>query len=147
MIINVHEGRHWENKNAEIIFNPVSVSKSKIAQEIFDINIRYNYTNVYESYRDYIMGVSKKELLGDIQLVQIEDKKFVLNSFVYYDDELNYKALIKTLVELFNLLEKYNITASISTNFQSINDKKKESIKQIIERVFEDCKSDIYLYN
>ena len=56
MIINVDEGRHWENKNVEIIFNPVSVSKSKIAQEIFDINIRYNYINVYESYKDYFFS-------------------------------------------------------------------------------------------
>lgn len=144
MIYYIDKGAYWKDKNSQIIFNPVSVSKSKIGQSIFNKNIRNQYTDVYESYRDYIVGVSKKRLLGDIHLVQIEPKKIIMNAFIFYDDKLDFKAFSKTLIELFNLIEEYKISASIKPIAK--DEDEYNALIKIIETVFQDCKSDIYVY-
>lgn len=146
MIYNVEKGTYWLEEKANIIFNPVSVSKSKVGLDMFNSGIKRQYRNVYESYRDYMVGESKRKLLGDIQLIQIEDKKLILNAFVYEDDKLNLKALTKTLIELINLAEEYKISVSIRSKLNSKNKDEIEASNKIINSLFEDFKSDIYIY-
>lgn len=146
MLHEVRGGVIWNDPNAQIIFNPVSVSKSPEGQNIFNSNLKHDHHEVYDMYRDYMKGESKKRLLGDIQLVQIEDKKFIMNGFVYYDNILNPKALMKAFVELSNLIEEYHIAAAIPFRVGCKDTCMYQYIEEIINIVFGDCKSDIYIY-
>lgn len=145
MIIEMDKGNYLDNKDVQIIFNPVSASKSNKAKEIFNEKISSKYFNVYEDYEDYKVGESVKRLLSDIQLVQVEDDLFILNAFVYERDSINLLALTKTLVELFNICEEYKLNASINTKFKRCK-RYKESIDLIINTVFEDFSHKLYLY-
>lgn len=146
MIYNVEKGTYWMEERANIIFNPVSVSETFTGLNMFNSGIKDRYRNVYESYRDYMVGVSKRKLLGDIQLVQIEDKRLVMNAFVYEGNILNVKALAKVLVELVNLAEEYKISVVINTKLNSKNKDQEKISNKVIKSVFGDCKSDIYIY-
>lgn len=137
----------WKEDCAQIIFNPVSVSRSKEGLNIFDSQLIHDYRFVYEEYKDLLYESSKKELLGEIQLVQIGEKKCIMNAFIYEDNKLNLKALTKTLIELCNLIEEYEIAAAISSTVKCKEKTLHEEILEIIHVVFDDCKSDVYLYN
>ena len=73
----------WKEDCAQIIFNPVSVSRSKEGLNIFDSQLIHDYRFVYEEYKDLLYESSKKELLGEIQLVQIGEKKCIMNAFIF----------------------------------------------------------------
>lgn len=146
MIHIVEKGIYWKDEKAAIIFNPVSVSKNKLGQSVFNTNFRYNFKDVYDKYRDYIIAVSKKRLLGDVQLVQIEEKKFVMNGFIYWDDQINLKATTKALIELHNLAEEYKIPIALSGSLGSKDPETIESLNKIIHSIFAECKSDVYVY-
>ena len=62
-------------------------------------------------------------------------------------NKLNLKALTKTLIELCNLIEEYEIAAAISSTVKCKEKTLHEEILEIIHVVFDDCKSDVYLYN
>lgn len=146
MICYLNKGSLLRDTRAQIIFNPVSVSKSKAGQDVFNPKIKQQYPSVYKSYREYMIGESQKRLLGDIQLIQIGEKKLILNAFVYKGNELNLKAVSKTFIELSNLIEEYNINAAFLNNLGSRNIKDIYEIEKIITTIFADCKSDIYIY-
>ena len=137
----------WKEDCAQIIFNPVSVSRSKEGLNIFDSQLIHDYRFVYEEYKDLLYESSKKELLGEIQLVQIGEKKCIMNAFIYEGNKLNLKAFTKTLIELCNLIEEYEIAAAISSTVKCKEKTLHEEIMEIIHVVFDDCKSDVYLYN
>lgn len=147
MIVYVDKGVLWEEPNAQIIYNPVSISKSVEGQNVFNSNLKHDYRNVYESYREYMIGESKKRLLGDVQLVQIQDKKFIMNGFIYDGNILNLKAVMKTFVELSNLAEEYKINVALSSTLGTKDKILIQDISKIINTVFSDCKSTVYVYN
>lgn len=146
MIRIVTKGIIWNDPNAQIIFNPVSNSKSKLGQSIFNSNLRHDYPKVYHEYREYMIGESKRRLLGDIQLVQIENKKLIMNGFVYDGNILCPKAIMKTFVELSNLIEEYEISAAIPYNLYCRDEEIIKEIEQITNVVFGDCKQDVFMY-
>ena len=145
----IHElaGAYWKCEDAHIIFNPVHTSK-KNKENKFDTNIKKEYIEVFEEYLDYIKGESAKRLLADIQIIQIKNKKrFILNAFVFdKNDKLDLLALVKTLVELFNLGEEYKLNISICFNkLNKYTDDK--TLDLIINTIFEDYKYDVFIYN
>jgi hypothetical protein len=89
MIYTIDKGVTWDEPNAQIIFNPVSASNGKIGQKVFNELLKKSYNNVYNSYIDYMIGESLKQLLGDIQLVQIQEEKIIMNGFVYKGNKLD----------------------------------------------------------
>lgn len=145
MIKLIEKGIVFGDPNSNIIFNPVSVSAKSPSG--FNKCLRELYPNVYEEYRDYLIGVSKKKLLGDIQLVKINDNAFIMNAYVYDEKgNVNYVALCKALVELFNIVENYKINVAIPLFMYSKNDIVKNFCKIIVNTVFEDYKYNAYLY-
>ena len=146
MIHIVTKGVIWKDPNAQIIFNPVSNSKSKLGQSIFNSNIKHEYPKVYNEYREYMIGESKRRLLGEIQLVQIESKKLIMNGFVYDGNVLCPKAIMKTFVELSNLIEEYEISAAIPYNLGCKDEEMIKEIEQITNVIFCDCKQDVFVY-
>lgn len=146
MIQSVSNGILWEHPEANIIYNPVSVSKSKLGKEIFNSNLKHDHPKVFESYRDYMIGESKSRLLGDVQLVQITENKFVMNAFVYWDNQIRLKAVAKTLLELLALVEEYKISAILSSTLGCRDSKTISDIGVIINSIFHNCNSDIYVY-
>ena len=146
MIHLIENGVYWKDTNAAIIFNPVSVSNNRIGKNVFNSNLRHEFKDVYEEYLDYIKGVSKKRLLGDVQLVQVDDKKLIMNGFVYWDDQINLKAVTKVLIELSNLSEEYHIPIAISSSMGSKDPEIIEKLNKIIVSIFGDSKEEIYIY-
>lgn len=144
MINYIKRGDFW-NADAAIIYNPVSISNRF---KIFDGNIKHQYPKVYESYIDFMIGVPWYKLIGDIQLIQIDDTRCIMNAFVYDQGKLDLKAVAKTFVECSNLAEEYEISISLSSNL-GISNKNIEIIKLIdktINVAFSDCKSDVFVY-
>ena len=139
-------GTIWNNEDAHIIFNPVSVSRSKQGLEIFDSQLIHDYRFVYEEYKDLLYESSKTELMGEIQLIQIGEKKCVLNAFIYDENQLNLTALTKTLIELSNLIEEYKINAALSSKVCCKDLNLYPEIMEIIHVIFDDCKSNVYVY-
>lgn len=145
MLTIVDRGAYWDCE-ANIIFNPVSLSKNKIGESIFHPVIRENYPKAFYYYKDYMKGMSKRELLGDIQLVQIEHKKFIMNAYVYEQDILNEKALTKALIEFSNLLEEYHITGSVRSTFGSKNKKEYDNLEKILNTTLGDNQQNIFVF-
>ena len=145
MLTIVDRGAYWDCE-ANIIFNPVSLSKNKIGESIFHPVIRENYPKAFYYYKDYMKGMSKRELLGDIQLVQIEHKKFIMNAYVYDQDILNEKALTKALIEFSNLLEEYHITGSVRSTFGSKNKKEYDNLEKILNTTLGDNNQNIFVF-
>lgn len=151
MIIKVENSNEkdyiWKKCDAQIIFNPVSISRNRKGMKIFDHQISKTYGFVYDEYKDLLYTLSKRELLGEIQLVQISEKKCIMNGFIYEDDQINLIATTKALVELSNLIEEYKINAAIQVNLRCENKTILPKIIEIINVIFADCRSNVYLYN
>lgn len=144
MIQIVEGNKFWEHPTANIVFNPVSVSKSN--SDVFNKSIKHKFPEVYREYRGYMIGEYERRLLGDIQLVQVDEKKFIMNAFVYKGNRINIKAVVKTFIELLNLTEEYNISASLLSTLGSKNNNANHEIWKSINNIFGDSKSDIYVY-
>ena len=50
MIHIVDNGIIWEERNAQIIFNPLSTFKGKVGREVFNKLLMSKYRKVYEEY-------------------------------------------------------------------------------------------------
>lgn len=146
MIHIINNGITWEHPNVNIIYNPVSTYKGRVGQDIFNDLLRLKYRKVYDEYLDYMVGESSKRLLGDIQLVQIDKCKIIMNAFIYKGKELNMLALSKTLVELYNLAHEYELNVSIPMKMNSNNPITHELIKNVINTIFSDFEYDAYIY-
>ena len=146
MIYTINKGIIWEEPNVQIIFNPVSVSNNVFGQSVFNNLLKQTYRKVYDEYLDYIAGESPKRLLGDIQLVKIKNNKIIMNGFIYKGDEIDLQALVKVLVELYNLADEYKLNIAIPVSMNNKNQINIGLIKQIIDVVFDDFPNDIYLY-
>lgn len=146
MVTQVEKGIFWENPNAQIIFNPVSTSKSKAGRNLFNHRLRDEYGEVFEEYKDYMIGESQKRLLGDIQLVQIGEDKFIMNAFIYHGTKLSLKAVAKTMVEMFNIATEYHLNVAMSETLGIRTQTNVDSIKLITDVVFGDFENTCYLY-
>lgn len=147
MIHIVDNGIIWEERNAQIIFNPVSTFKGKVGREVFNKLLMSKYRKVYEEYTDYMVGESAKRLLGDIQLVQIDKNKLVMNGFVYKGKELDLVALSKALVELYNLAREYELNVAIPIKMNCDNIITNGLTRTIIDTIFNDFEYNAYLYS
>ena len=107
--------------------------------KIFDHQISKTYGFVYDEYKDLLYTLSKRELLGEIQLVQISEKKCIMNGFIYEDDQINLIATAKALVELSNLIEEYEINAAIQVNLRCENE-------TILPKIIEKCNKKFYFF-
>lgn len=136
----------WQDTKVGIIFNPVSVSDTKMGREVFNPLLKSIHPNVYNEYTDYIYKENPKRLLSDIQLVKIKDDRFVMNGYCYMKNKINLLALTKCLVELFNLAERYHVDIALPLNMGTLNPFLKEQIKLIINTVFENCIQEVYVY-
>lgn len=146
MLIYIDKGAYWNCEEANIIFNPVSISKSKIGELVFNKVVKKDFSDVYDKYREYMIGECPYKLLGDIQLVQIDSKRFIMNAFIYDRDKLNHKALTKALIEMSNLLEEYHINGSLRSTFGSKNKQEFKDLETIINTVFKDNSQNIFIY-
>lgn len=146
MIYTINKGIVWEEPNAQIIFNPVSTSNSMLGQKIFNDLLKETHKKVYDEYLDYMVGESQKYLLGDIQLVQIKSGKIIMNGFIYKGGEIDLSALVKVLVELYNLAYEYELNIAIPISMNNKNQITIGLIKQIIDVIFDDFPYELYLY-
>ena len=146
MIYKINKGLVWFDNNSQIIFNPVSVSDNKIGDKVFNKILRENYRNVYDEYKDYIIDIPKNKLLGDIQLIQIDKSRTVMNGYVYKNDQLDLYCLTKTLVELYNLGTEYKLNIALSLSMYNISTEELKIINTIIETIFTDFDYYLYLY-
>ena len=145
MISIVEKGICWQDPNSQIIFNPVSISKRE-GKELFNPNLKHDYPEVYDNYLDYMIGVSKKRLLGDVQLIQIEEKKFILNGYVMVGRDMNIKALTKALVELSNLAEEYHLSIALTSNLGCNDQENAKTVENVIRTIFGDFHETVYIY-
>ena len=136
----------WNTKNAGIIFNPVSVSDTVVGRRVFNNLLKELHKDVYESYLDYVADEKEKKLLADVQLVKLKDNRVIMNGFVYKKDKIDLLSLTKCLVELFNLAEEYNVDIAIPMYMGCKNPFTRKYIETIINTVFEDCKTNVYVY-
>lgn len=146
MIHLVNKGNLYEEKRAQIILNPVSVSKSQLGQGVFNNYLKHSKKHVYDQYRDYMVGESQNRLLGDIQLVKTDDNTFIMNGFMYKGNKIDLTALTKVLVELYNLAYEYKLDIAIPLKMNCRNDIIINYIKIIIDVVFSDFENNVYLY-
>lgn len=146
MIHLVETGNIWESEHGVILFNPVSISNSKNGISVFNNLLRDTHPEVYEDYLDYIVGGRRKDLLADIQLVPADNAKLILNAYVFEERKLNLTALVKTLVEMFNLAEEYDVPIAIPISMGLKQEDSLEKIRLIVDTIFEDCRVDVYLY-
>ena len=140
MLYEVDKGIIWEDDNSQIIFNPVGI-------DLFNNYLREINKQVYEDYRDYMVGIREKKLIGDIQLIQIGDRKFIMNAFVYRKGKkIDLYALAKTMVELYILATEYGLNIALPVSMGSRNTELISNIRKMIDVVFGDFGYDVYLY-
>lgn len=142
-MINYLEGDVYLTDDVNIIFNPVGVRDSTG----FSNKVKILYPGVYTEYKEKVWMYNIKELLGDIQLVYVEDNKFVLNGFcktrLGHIDKL---ALCKTLIELCNLAQEYKLSVGIEHSLGIKDKAEKKLIDTIIELVFDKSDTNINIY-
>lgn len=148
----IHRIRSHENifecNKAQIIYNPVSVLKGEAGNRTFNLYLKEKYPETFRSYLDCKEGISKKKLLGEIDIVEIPGKRFVLNSFIFTNNrKIDIKAMIKTFVELFNIGEEYHLNIAIPTYLNSRSKDTKELLLMIENVIFEDYREEVYLYD
>lgn len=140
MVHNVEKGIIWEDSNSQIIFNPVGI-------DVFNMYLRETNKQVYEEYRDYMVGINENKLIGDIQLVQIGKQKLIMNAYVFRKGKkIDLYALTKTLVELYNLATEYKLNISIPVSMNSRNKDTISKIKLMLDVIFGDFEHEAYLY-
>lgn len=140
MVHNVEKGIIWEDGNSQIIFNPVGI-------DVFNTYLRETNKRVYDEYRDYMVGISEKKLIGDIQLVQISERKLIMNAYVFRKGKrIDLYALTKTLVELYNLATEYKLNISIPISMNSRNKDTISKIQLMLDVIFGDFEQEAYLY-
>lgn len=140
MVHNVEKGIIWEDGNSQIIFNPVGI-------DVFNTYLRETNKQVYDEYRDYMVGISENKLIGDIQLVQISERKLIMNAYVFRKGKrIDLYALTKTLVELYNLATEYKLNISIPISMNSRNKDTISKIKLMLDVIFGDFEQEVYLY-
>lgn len=145
MIIENDDKELWHNEKVNIIFNPVACSNTVRGRSRFNSLLKREYNEIYEAWEDYLVGENPNKLLSDVQLVKISDDKVILNAYCFDKaGELNLLALTKTLVELFNLAEEYDLTIGIPYHLYLKNKFLTTLIDLIVSTIFEDCKSDVY---
>lgn len=145
MIIENNSEILWENSDINIIFNPVACTSKLYGQKRFNQLLKKQYPDIYESWLDYMVGENPNKLLSDIQLIKISDTKIICNAYCFDKrGNLNLLALTKTLVELFNLAEEYDLNVGIPNHLNLKNKFLTTSIDLIAHTVFDDCKSNIY---
>lgn len=132
------------SSNINIIYNAVSVDRKN---QYFSDSVKGKYPEVYDEYLDAIRYAPTAEI-GEIQLVgAVTEKQFIFNGFVWDKKrKLNMVAFVKTLVELHNLADNYNITVGFPKDFIKSKIWSKETIFQIIEEVFEKSNVHAYIY-
>lgn len=148
MVKYINTGIPWDNPDCQITFNPVSVNNTPNGHKIFNNLLKTTHKNVFTEYLDYIQDENPKRLLGDIQLVKLKDQqRFILNGYVYQKGKLDYLALSKTFVELFNIAEEYKLDVAIPLQMGSSNPFTKAQVQVIIDTVFFDFRQTAYIYN
>lgn len=146
MIKRVNEGNIWTCKDANIILNPVSTGHFLAAYNVFDYLMKLNHREVFDSYMDYIDQEPDSKLLGDIQLVQINNHCAVMNGFVYDRCKIHLKATAKVLIELYNLGTEYELDVAIPMKMNGRKQKDIDKVETIIKSIFGDYENIVYLY-
>ena len=146
-MIYYKSGDVYLNEDANIIFNPVGVIDN---HKGFLQKIKTLYPDVYTEYSEFIWMCGEKELLGDIQLVKIGDKRLMLNGFcINRRGNIDKLALTKSLVELCNLAYEYKLSVSIEYGLGIVHPKEeRKAISMIIKEVFKDVDGvDVFIYD
>lgn len=146
MIKRVNEGNIWTCKDAQIILNPVSTGHFLAAYNTFDYLMKLNHKEVFDAYMDYIEHEPDHKLLGDIQLVKINNHCVVMNGFVYDHCRIHLKATAKVLIELYNLGREYELDVAIPLKMNGRNKKNIDKVEIIINTIFNDYENTVYLY-
>lgn len=127
-------GDVYRSKDVDVIFNPVGVRDN---DKGFIKKVRNLYPEVYEMYNEKVWMYSVRELLGDIQLVSINDNRFMLNAFCKDRNGVIDKLfLTKTLIELCNLAHEYHLTIGVEHGMGVRDETDRQDIISIIEEVF-----------
>lgn len=143
-MIQYVSGDIYYDESSNIIFNPVGIRDNGYG---FIKRAKMLYPEVYKEYHDMVWEFNIKELLGDIQLVHVENEKFIMNAFCKYaDGSINKLALAKTLIELCNLAHEYKLSVSVELTLGDICKKDRSIVKSIIEEVFRNTDVDVTIF-
>jgi hypothetical protein len=147
MIINIDNGAIWDNKDADIIFNPVSALQSVYHSNEFNDSLRSKYPETYNQYLCYMIGKSHKRLLGDINIAASKNGKLILNGYCKDYSIINLLALVDSLIRLYNIANEYEFNIAIPKRMYCINKNIVNSIDLIIHTIFDDFPYNVYLYD
>lgn len=137
------EGDVYLTEDVNIIFNPVGV-RDKTG---FIERVKILHPVVYEEYHERVWMYSINEILADIQIVCINNNQCMFNAFCKdKEGKVNKLALCKTLIELCNLCHEYNLSVGIERSLGVRDKYEKKWIDIIIEEIFKDSDTDIYIY-
>ena len=132
-------------KSVDIIYNPVGVTDNNNG---FYSRLKKMYPDAYTLYKDFVHTTSKRECMGEIQIVPIAEKRVMLNGFCKTTSGyINKLALCKTLVELCNLAYEYKLSVGIEYALGKKDEVERKLIKTIIHEVFHDVEIEVYLFN
>lgn len=145
-MISYNSGDVYLCKESDIIiFNPVGVRDNNKG---FLKKVKRLYPNAYRLYKDEVWSYNEKELLGEIQLIEIADKRLILNGFcIEKSGKINKLALAKTLVELCNLAYEYEVSVGIEYGLGVQEIVERRWIAAIIREVFGDVDISVQVYD
>jgi hypothetical protein len=110
-MIHYCSGDVYKSEEVDIIFNPVGVRDNSKG---FIKKVKKLYPEAYEQYNERVWMYSVMELMGDIQLVYIDNGRFVFNAFCKdRNGNIDKLAFTKTLVEICNLCHEYHASLGI----------------------------------
>ncbi len=144
-MIQYHKGDVYYNEEVNIIFNPVGVRDNKKG---FLKKVKEAYPSAYAQYQNDVWYYNDRQLLGDIQLVFIENKRLILNAFcIDKMGKINKLAFTKTLVELHNLALEYDLSIGIEYALGVQDKTERKLIQTIIKEVFKDTEVEINIFD
>lgn len=150
MITHIDKGIPWDvDSPGQIYFNPVDIKDNQLGRNLFNSLLKNQHPYVFTGWQDYLYGITrKKDILADIQLIQIKHtQKLILNSYVFDNRKLNLLALIKTLVELYNLGVEYELDICIPKKMYCRNPFVLSEIELILKVIFDDYPNNVYIYD
>lgn len=135
-MIQYFSGDVYKCEDVDVIFNPVGVRDNEFG---FIKRVKRLYPTVYEMYNEKVWMYSVRELMGDIQLVYVDNNRFLLNAFCKdRNGNVNKLAFTKTLIELCNLTHEYHLTIGIEYALGVENKSERKLISTVIKEVFRD---------
>lgn len=140
-----HSGDVYLDKNVNIIFNPVGVRDNNKG---FLRKVKKLFPCVYEVYKDDVWYYNEYQLIGEIQLVFIENKQLMMNGFcIDKTGKINKLSLAKTLVELCNLAYEYDLSVGIEYALGVEDKNERKWIQAIIKEVFKDTDIEVHVFD